>query len=144
MYLKRKFDLGTVAHTTPLRAGHISVVMRRFELEPFLAAVENFQINDIGLVPPIVILIIMSDLSRKYSLKSIKACTIGAAPLGRESQDRLRALLAPEARCNQVWGMTETSCVASMFQYPEDDRTGSVGRILPNMEAKYDNPHTIH
>lgn len=36
----------------------------------------------------------------------------------------------------RVWGMTELSCVASMFYYPEDDDTGSIGRIIPNCEAK--------
>jgi 4-coumarate--CoA ligase len=32
--------------------------------------------------------------------------------------------------------MTETTCIASMFQYPEQDTTGSVGRVLPGLDAK--------
>lgn len=62
--------------------------------------------------------------------------SIGAAPLGRESQDRIRDLLPKGTLVNQVWGMTETSCIASMFQYPEDDRTGSVGRMVSNLDVK--------
>ncbi|KAL2065067.1 hypothetical protein VTL71DRAFT_4207 [Oculimacula yallundae] len=125
-----------VAHTTPLRSGQISYIMRRFELEPLLANIQNYQITDIGLVPPIIIAIIMSGLGSKYSLKTIQALTVGAAPLGKDSQDRMRALLPPGAFANQVWGMTETSCVASMFHYPEDDKTGSVGRMLPMLDSK--------
>ncbi|KAK0118804.1 hypothetical protein ONS95_007684 [Cadophora gregata] len=125
-----------VAHTTPLRAGQPSVIMRRFELEPLLSNIEKFEINEIGLVPPIIIAIIMSGLASKYSLKGIKSLTSGAAPLGKDSQDRMRDLLAPGALVNQVWGMTETSCIASMFYYPEDDVTGSVGRMLPGLDAK--------
>jgi long-subunit acyl-CoA synthetase (AMP-forming) len=111
--------------------------MRRFELEPFLANVEKFEINEIGVVPPIAIAIIMSGLGKKYCLKSVKSVQCGAAPLSKESQSRLRLLLPEDATVLQVWGMTETSCVASMFYYPEDDETGSVGRILPNLDVKY-------
>ena len=32
--------------------------------------------------------------------------------------------------------MSETSCIATMVHYPEHDPTGSVGRFLPNMDAK--------
>ncbi|KAG4429423.1 hypothetical protein IFR05_015097 [Cadophora sp. M221] len=125
-----------VAHTTPLRAGQPSIIMRRFELEPLLANIEKFQINEIGIVPPIVIAIIMSGLASKYSLKTIRALTVGAAPLGKDSQDRMRDLLPPGTFVNQVWGMTETSCIASMFHYPEDDVTGSVGRMIPLLDSK--------
>lgn len=36
----------------------------------------------------------------------------------------------------QVWGMSETSCIATMFYYPDFDDTGSVGRFIPNCDAK--------
>ena len=129
--------MSAVAHTSILRGGQVGIVMRRFELEPFLANIEKFKITEFGVVPPIVIAIIMSGLGKKYSLKSVKAVQCGAAPLGKESQEKLRQLLAPGATVLQVWGMTETSCIGSMFHYPEEDDTGSVGRMLPNLDAKY-------
>jgi acyl-CoA synthetase (AMP-forming)/AMP-acid ligase II len=70
----------------------------------------------------------------------MKRILIGAAPLGKESQAKLRQMVGPGASVVQVWGMTETSCIGSMFHYPEDDETGSVGRILPNIDAKYVSP----
>lgn len=33
--------------------------------------------------------------------------------------------------------MTESSCIMSMTQYPEQDDTGSVGRMLPNCDLKF-------
>jgi 4-coumarate--CoA ligase len=78
--------------------------MRRFELEPFLAAIEKFQITDTIAVPPMAIQIIMSELTSKYSLESIKTILLGAAPLGLESQNRLLQLLPKDARAVQVWG----------------------------------------
>ena len=124
------------AHTSILRGGQVALVMRRFELEPFLANIEKYEINEVGLVPPIAIAIIMSGLGKKYSLKTVKSVLCGAAPLSKESQSRLRQLLPEDATVLQAWGMTETSCVASMFYYPEDDDTGSVGRMIPNLDVK--------
>lgn len=125
-----------MAHVTTLKAGHPSVIMRRFELEPFLAHIQNFEINEMVLVPPLVIAIIMSGLGKKYSLESVKLVTIGAAPLGKQEQAKLKDLLDPRAAVNQVWGMTEASSIATMFYFPEEDTTGSVGRPMPNIDAK--------
>lgn len=33
-------------------------------------------------------------------------------------------------------GMTETSCVATRFPYPETDTTGSIGKPIPNVDLK--------
>jgi Long-chain acyl-CoA synthetases (AMP-forming) len=123
-------------HIAPLRGAHTCYVMRRFELESYLSNLERFQINEIIVVPPLVIAIIMSPLSQKYSLKSLRDVVCGAAPLDKEPQSRFRALLDAGARVTQGWGMTESTCAATMFRHPEDDTTGSVGRLIPNMEAK--------
>lgn len=125
-----------IAHTSALRQGAPSIVMRRFELEAFLANIGIFGVNEMGVVPPIAIAIIMSGLGAKYSLASLRSVSIGAAPLGKASQDRLRALLGENAVVNQVWGMTEMSCVATMFHHPLDDTSGSIGHFLPNCDAK--------
>ena len=82
--------------------------MRRFELEDFLAAIERLQITDLGIVPPLVIAIIMSPLSKKHSLKSVRRVVAGAAPLDAKSQRRFQDLCAPGATFTQVWGMTES------------------------------------
>lgn len=98
-----------VAHTTSLKAGQLSYVMRRFELEGFLANIEKYQITDIGTVPALVLAIIMSDLTKNYSLKSVRQAACGAAPLGKGPQKRLQDLLADGAPCTQVWGKKTTS-----------------------------------
>ena len=41
-----------------------------------------------------------------------------------------------EARFCQLWGMSELGWVTA-FIYPEADHSGSVGRLLPNVRAKY-------
>jgi 4-coumarate--CoA ligase len=111
-------------------------VMRRFELESWLRNIQRFQITEANMVPPMVIQVINSPLTKKYSLSSIRNSWVGAAPLAAEPQARYKALLRPDTPFNQVWGMSETSCIATMVHYPEHDPTGSVGRFLPNHDAK--------
>lgn len=125
-----------VAHTTPLRAGEKGIVYPRFDMEQFFQGIEKFQVTDLGVVPPQVVVMINSPLNKKYSLKSIRQAWVGAAPLDKGPQARLQALLRPDTPLTQVWGMTETSCVCSRFPYPERDITASVGRPLPCIDAK--------
>jgi 4-coumarate--CoA ligase len=134
------FHVATVpaVHASPFRTGHPIWIMRRFELEPFLAGIERHQVTNLGMVPPLVIAIINSPLIKKYSLKSVRTAAVGAAPLDAGSQRRMRQLLAPEATFTQVWGMTETTSAITLFYYPEADDTGSVGKLMPNTDIKYE------
>lgn len=112
--------------------------MRRFDLEAFLTTIEKYNITDFTMVPPIVIAVLMSPFSQtRPFLKKARAAASGAAPLDKTVQARFQSLMADDAPFTQVWGMTETSCIATMFPYPEHDDTGSVGRLIPNLEAKY-------
>lgn len=86
----------------------------------------------------------MSPITKNYSFKSVKNGLCGAAPLGKETQARFQALLPKDAFFTQVWGMTEMSCIASMFSsFTESDDTGSVGRFLPNLDTKYARHHLL-
>jgi acyl-CoA synthetase (AMP-forming)/AMP-acid ligase II len=113
-------------------------MMRRFDLETYLISNEKYQTTDLAVVPPMAIAILTSPFSRtRPFLHSIKNVNCGAAPLDKEVQTRFRTLLKEGTPFTQVWGLTETSAIATMFTYPEHDDTGSVGRLVPNLEAKY-------
>lgn len=131
-------SVAPVTHLSTLKSGHTAYMMRRFDMEKYLAAIEEYEIPDLSLVPPIVIAILMSPLSKKRPfLKKTRAAASGAAPLDKDVQARFRELMGEGSPFTQVWGMTETSCVATMFPYPEHDDTGSIGRLIPNLQAKY-------
>ncbi|KAL3455870.1 putative AMP-binding enzyme [Aspergillus heterothallicus] len=124
-------------HFGTLKAGHTIYMMRRFDLPTFLATFIAHRITDLTLVPPIAIALLMNELTHsKPFLRSVRVATCGAAPLDKDVQQRIKSLLGEGAPFTQVWGMTETSCIATMFPYPEDDDTGSVGRLVPNVQAK--------
>jgi acyl-CoA synthetase (AMP-forming)/AMP-acid ligase II len=138
-------------HVGALAGGEVIYMMRRFDLQLFLRTVEKYGANEMPVVPPIVLAIVKSPYSRtRPFLKSVRSCSCGAAPLDKGLQARLSEMFEEAVTCNQVWGMTETSCIATMFPFDEKDDTGSVGRLLPNLEAKYvvssilDSPHSVY
>lgn len=124
-----------VSHTTPLRTGEKAYVMPRFEPETWFKCIEKYGITDIAVVPPIAVMAINSPLKDKYSFRSAKVASVGAAPLDKHPQSRFQALLGVNAPMTQVWGMTETSCIATRFRHPNYDTTGSVGYPIPNLDS---------
>ncbi|KAF1809386.1 AMP-binding enzyme [Eremomyces bilateralis CBS 781.70] len=123
-------------HTSALRSGITTYIMRRFELEPWLKNVERYEITELNFVPMMVITVLSSGLATKSTFRSIRSASSGAAPLDKALQQRFQQYLADDVPFSQVWGMSETSCIATMFYYPEYDDTGSVGRFIPNCDAK--------
>ena len=64
------------AHATPFRTGHVAYIMRRFELEHFLASIERHQINQLG----------SKFLSRTASIKLVHSKTgLSYGPAGVSS-----------------------------------------------------------
>ncbi|PSN69630.1 4-coumarate-CoA ligase-like protein [Corynespora cassiicola Philippines] len=126
------------AHTSPLRLGSPTYILPRFSLHPWLTSIPRFSITEINLVPPMVLQVLHAPrhLTAPPTFASVKFAWVGAAPLAPEQQAAFKALLPPSTPFNQVWGMSETSCIATMVHWPEHDPSGSVGRFLPDMDAK--------
>ncbi|OQO13431.1 hypothetical protein B0A48_01659 [Cryoendolithus antarcticus] len=59
--------MAPVAHTTPLRNGEKGYVLRRFDLEHWMWTIQTYKITDVGVVPPIAIMAINSELKNKMS-----------------------------------------------------------------------------
>lgn len=124
-----------IAHIAPLREGIPTYIMRRFDLKRYLAIIDYYQITETPMVPPMMLIILKAAPAAEGFLKSLRLVWSAGAPLGHSVQDQMYTLLTPSARIVQVWGMTETGWITT-FSWPEMDHTGSVGRLLPGMEAK--------
>ncbi|OAG10565.1 acetyl-CoA synthetase-like protein [Paraphaeosphaeria sporulosa] len=127
-----------MCHTSPLRAGHAQVIMRRWDVDAVLSHVPAFGITDLVLVPPMITALVSHALparEKRQRLKGLRWAIAGAAPLDAAMQARCQTLL-PRGILTQIWAMTETTCLASVFPYGEPDATGSVGRFLPNLDVK--------
>lgn len=125
-----------LTHVSPLRAEFVTYIMRRFELVPLLSCIDRYKVTDLIFVPAVVLAVIKYPEVRKYSFKSLKAVGSGAAPLAREHQLELQNIIGPQCPVTQGWGMTETCCIASRFGPAERDDSGSIGRMLSNLDVK--------
>lgn len=111
-------------------------MMRKFDLPQYLEYIYKYAITETHMVNPILLSILRQPAESLKMLDSIRTILVAGAPLDGDTQNKFAAILNPEARCVQVWGMTESGWGTS-FHYPEVDDTGSIGRLLPNVEVKY-------
>lgn len=112
------------------------MVMERFDIEKWCAHVQNYRITFSYVVPPVVLLLSKHPIVDKYDLSSLRMMNSGAAPLTRELVEAVYARI--KCGIKQGYGLSETSPTTHTQPW-EEWRTsiGSVGKLLPNMEAKY-------
>lgn len=110
--------------------------MERFDIEKWCAHVQNYRITFSYVVPPVVLLLSKHPIVDKYDLSSLRMMNSGAAPLTRELVEAVYARI--KCGIKQGYGLSETSPTTHTQPW-EEWRTsiGSVGKLLPNMEAKY-------
>ncbi|KAJ5223484.1 4-coumarate--CoA ligase-like 7 [Penicillium chermesinum] len=132
------YGLVVICHAGAYR-GDQTIVLPKFELKTFLAAIQNFKINTLFLVPPIIINMLRSrDVCSKYDLSSATSIFTGAAPLGAETAADFRKTY-PNIIVRQAYGLTETSTLACAT-HPHDIMLGSSGCLIPGYEARLLSP----
>ena len=75
-----------------------------------------------------------------YDLSSLETLGAGAAPLPEDTQRNL--IDAWGASFTEVWGMTETTSVATVRPATHWKRAGCIGKPVPNVEVKLVDPET--
>ncbi|MCF3148386.1 4-coumarate--CoA ligase family protein [Streptomyces platensis] len=126
----------TALMNAPLRNGATVVVLPRFDLRQFLAAIEQHRITAVYVAPPIVLTLAKHPLVADYDLSSLRYLVSAAAPLDAElaAACSQRLGLPPVL---QAYGMTElspgTHCVPLDAPNPPP---GAVGKLIPNTEMR--------
>lgn len=132
----------TVLMNLTLAQGATVVTLPRFDLEGFLAAIQDHKVTKVYVAPPILVALAKHPLVDKYDLSSLTSITSGAAPLDES------LALAVEARLNvpvsQGFGMTELSPVSHTVPdaLAGELPRGSVGVSLPNIQCRLVDPET--
>ncbi|WP_055710650.1 AMP-binding protein, partial [Streptomyces puniciscabiei] len=127
----------TALMNAPLRKGATVVVLPRFDLETFLAAIENHRITGLYVAPPIVLALAKHPAVARYDLSSLKYVISAAAPLdatlARACSERLG--LPP---IGQAYGMTELSPGTHVVPLDRlhDAPAGTVGRLIAGTEMR--------
>ena len=132
------YGLTCLIHFTMFN-GLTMVVMAKFDIEKFCAIVQDRKITFAYIVPPVVLLLGKHPVVDKYDLSSLRMLNSGAAPLTRELVDAVHARLKVPVK--QGYGLSETSPTTHTQPWEDWYKTiGSVGKLFPNMTAKFMSP----
>ncbi len=127
----------TALMNAPLRQGATVVVLPRFDLEQFLAAIQNHRITALYVAPPIVLALAKHPAVAQYDLSSLRYVISAAAPLDAGLAAACAARLNLPS-VGQAYGMTELSPgthvvpLDAMHEAP----AGTVGRLIAGTEMR--------
>ncbi|MEU5363306.1 4-coumarate--CoA ligase family protein [Streptomyces sp. NPDC005925] len=127
----------TALMNLPLGHGATVVVLPRFDLETFLAAIQNHRITGLYVAPPIVLALAKHPLVAEYDLSSLRYVISAAAPLDAKlaaaCAERLR--LPPLA---QAYGMTELSPGTHVVPLDavRESPPGTVGKLVAGTDMR--------
>ncbi|MFI5801156.1 AMP-binding protein [Streptomyces sp. NPDC051677] len=117
------------------------VTLPRFDFTRFLEVIERHRINSLFIAPPIAIALVKHPLVDQYDLSSVEFVLCAAAPLDGQLAHALGKRL--DVHVLQAYGMTETCPGISGVPLGRTDiDLGSVGVLLPNIEARVVDPET--
>ncbi|TIB95876.1 AMP binding protein [Wallemia mellicola] len=114
-----------------------SVILPKFEINAFGAAIEKYKVTVTSLVPPIIVLLANTDIDKKYNFSSLRLLQVGAAPLGEEVTKKIAHKFNDVITIAQGYGLTETTPVTHKMslEYAKS-HSGYIGRLLPNTIAR--------
>ncbi|KAF2846727.1 phenylacetyl-CoA ligase-like protein [Plenodomus tracheiphilus IPT5] len=132
------YGLVVICHSSVYRGDGV-IVLPKFEFANTMQAIQDYKINGLFLVPPIIILMTKNKaMLEKYDLSSVSSLFTGAAPLGKETAEDLQKIF-PSWKIRQGYGLTETCTVVSSTS-PNDVWFGSSGSLFPGIEVKIITP----
>ncbi|MEU3949460.1 4-coumarate--CoA ligase family protein [Streptomyces sp. NPDC029526] len=127
----------TALMNAPLRQGATVVVLPRFDLEQFLAAIQNHRITALYVAPPIVLALAKHPMVAEYDLSSLEHVISAAAPLDAHLAAACsRRLGLPPV--GQAYGMTELSPGTHVVPLDLMDQAppGTVGKLIAGTEMR--------
>jgi acyl-CoA synthetase (AMP-forming)/AMP-acid ligase II len=127
----------TALMNAPLRKGGTVVVLPRFELGTFLAAIQNHRITGLFVAPPIVLALAKHPLVAQYDLSSLKYIVSAAAPLDAALAAACSQRLGLPT-VGQAYGMTELSPGTHVVPLDalHDAPPGTVGKLIAGTEMR--------
>lgn len=133
------FHITGLVHTLhlPVAINAEVVMLPEFTMEAMLATIEEYQIRELLMVPPLLIRLVRDPIVNNYDLSCIKRFSCGAAPVSEEIIQLLKQKF-PGTGFKQGYGMTEScSCITAhppeAYSYEYAHR---VGTIVASTEVK--------
>uniref|UniRef100_A0A0D3D7T5 AMP-dependent synthetase/ligase domain-containing protein n=1 Tax=Brassica oleracea var. oleracea TaxID=109376 RepID=A0A0D3D7T5_BRAOL len=124
--------------------GSTVVILKRFELNDMMAAVEKYKATTLLLVPPVLVTMVneADSIKAKYDLSSLKTVRCGGAPLSKEVTEGFLEKY-PTVNIFQAYALTESNGGGAFIDTVEDSRRfGTSGPLTSDVEARIVDPHT--
>ncbi|KAL2816213.1 hypothetical protein BDW59DRAFT_166498 [Aspergillus cavernicola] len=120
-----------------LHLGMQTIILPRFTLQSMCHAIQKYKITYTYVVPPVILQLVQNpSLVGNYDLSSLRMMLCAAAPLSIELIRAVREDLHLNIR--QGYGLSECSPCTHLQTWDEALLyPGSVGRLLPNIVAKF-------
>lgn len=124
----------TAVMNSSLLLGRRMVLLPRFETEAVLSAIHKYRPQQFAGVPTMYNALGSHPRVCRYDLRSIAACTSGAAPLPSEVQSRFER--ATGVALLEGYGLTEASPITHITPLRGLHKPGSVGIPVPDTDAR--------
>ncbi|EGC33576.1 hypothetical protein DICPUDRAFT_36508 [Dictyostelium purpureum] len=118
-----------------LKQGYRVVTLPKFEPIRFLQLIEKYSVSISFIVPPVALLFAKSPLVDKFDLSALRVLFSGAAPLSENIEAEIKQRFKDKVIIKQGYGLSEISPACCVAPYG-DNKSGSVGVLLPNQIAK--------
>jgi acyl-CoA synthetase (AMP-forming)/AMP-acid ligase II len=137
----------TVLLNATLNARARLVILPSFDLELFLATIQNYRCSVAFIAPPVAVALAKHPMVDDYDLSSLRVVLSGAAPLDEELGHAVANRLG--CRMLQGYGMSELSPTSHIMPFDGGEQSvgvaaplGSVGWTVPNGVSKLVDPET--
>jgi long-chain acyl-CoA synthetase len=131
---------GSIICVTMMKGAH--VMLSRFEPLEVAAAIQQYQVTNVLLIPTMIGMMVNHHRIQEYDLSSLRCISYGGAPMPEPLIARLRAL-APHCRLVQGYGQTETCSACTflegkyhVFEGSNSGKTKSCGQAIVGLEIK--------
>jgi long-chain acyl-CoA synthetase len=124
----------TCAMNVAIYYGYADVLVPKPEPKTILEAIDKYKATFIPAVPTLYNGMINFPELKKYSLKSIKGCFSGGAPMPMETMRTFEKLTG--AQICEGYGLTETSPVTHNNPFGAKTKLGTIGLPVCNTDAK--------
>ncbi|KAF2747609.1 putative amp dependent CoA ligase [Sporormia fimetaria CBS 119925] len=134
------YGLGTVVLGN-MWLGNFTCGLPSFDLETYCQQFGKYRATLAYLVPPVVLLLVTSNIPRKYDFSALECMIIAAAPLKKALQARVKSIF-PTTKITQGYGLSECSPSVLMQHETDESHIGTCGRLLSTTEARLVDPNT--
>jgi long-chain acyl-CoA synthetase len=118
----------------PLCIGGAIVLMDRFTMEGIFTTIQKEQVTYITAVPRLFMGMLFHDKLKEYNLSSMRLGITGGSPMQPELFTEFEKHLG--IRVLEGYGLTETSPCCIFTMPDKEQKPGSIGTVLPGVEAK--------